>query len=148
MTLLPVPPLLLVPVLLILSFAEQLVPTGSGGQGQGRGQGQGQGQQGSRNGALAWGHGSLFTELDQVESRNGTYPSTEGFCCLIQVMLCCPELRTWACRPGFTFHFVVPFRQSSPVYCSPPVKFFFFESTFVFLGWSFILSFVFSCFFS
>ncbi|CAN0078343.1 unnamed protein product, partial [Laminaria digitata] len=68
-------------------YIYKLVPTGSGGQGQGRGQVQGQGQgqqQDGRKGASAWGHGGLFAELDQVESRNGTYPSTEGFCCLIQ----------------------------------------------------------------
>lgn len=29
--------------------------------------------------------GGLFVELEQVESRDGTYPATEGFCCLVQV---------------------------------------------------------------
>lgn len=52
----------------------QLVPTGSGGQGQ---------ENGGKGGAGSY--GGLFAELDQVESRDGTYPATEGFCCLIQV---------------------------------------------------------------
>lgn len=55
------------------------MPTGGGGGG-------GQGQQGGSASDYSQPRG-LFAEMEQVESREGTYPATEGFCCLIQV--CC-----------------------------------------------------------
>lgn len=54
------------------------MPTGTGGLGHAGGGGLG------RNGADQHPQG-LFAEMEQVESRDGTYPATEGFCCLMQV---------------------------------------------------------------
>eukprot|EP00903_Cladosiphon_okamuranus_P015217 g14064.t2 len=72
----------------IWAFIEeaQLVPTSSGGGGGGDG-GAGQGQRGGGSVSDNSQPRGLFAEMEQVESREGTYPATEGFCCLIQVML-------------------------------------------------------------
>ncbi|CAM9955093.1 unnamed protein product, partial [Sphacelaria rigidula] len=40
---------------------------------------------GGLGGSSSSSNGGLFVELEQVESRDGTYPATEGFCCLMQV---------------------------------------------------------------
>ncbi|CAM9536402.1 unnamed protein product [Pylaiella littoralis] len=70
--------------------AQQLVPTGNSGGGGG-------GVQGLQGGLLGYGKGKggsdssqmrgLYAEMEQVESREGTYPATEGFCCLVQELV-------------------------------------------------------------
>lgn len=51
------------------------MPTGSAGYAHN--------QAGGRGGQTN--NGGLFFELEQVEAKDGTYPATEGFCCLVQV---------------------------------------------------------------
>ncbi|CAN0527085.1 unnamed protein product [Ectocarpus sp. 12 AP-2014] len=69
---------------IFIEEAQQLVPTGTGRQeGVIVGGGIGKNASSSSNSQPR----GLFAEMEQVESRERTYPVTEGFCCLIQELV-------------------------------------------------------------
>ncbi|CAM9192424.1 unnamed protein product [Ectocarpus sp. 6 AP-2014] len=69
---------------IFIEEAQQLVPTGTGRQEGGIvGGGMGKNASSSSNSQPR----GLFAEMEQVESRERTYPVTEGFCCLIQELV-------------------------------------------------------------